>query len=79
MLLVNNKIRLVQNVICEINCLKQGDIECADKMLRVREEAYDRIWAMECLIAENDSSLQEIIDYMYEQIKEITLNLIIIN
>jgi len=79
MLIVDEKIRLVKNVICEINCLKEGNIKCADQMLQFREEAYNRIWAMECLIAEDDSTLQPIIEYMYEQIKELTLKLIIKN
>ena len=69
--------QIVDHMVCEIQMIRKGEIECANKMLTQRIEAMDRIWAMECLIAKDDSEYDEIISYIYEQIKEIVSKLII--
>lgn len=75
----NLEIRMVYNTVCEINKLKKGEIDCANRMLVERIEAKNRIRAMRCLIDEGDSSYDDIITYLYEQAKEMANRLTIIN
>ena len=71
------KIKMVDHAICEINQLKKGEISCANKMLTERIEETNRIYAMECLIATNDSDYDSLIEFLYEQIKEMSTKLIL--
>jgi len=71
------EIRFVDNMVCEINTLKKGEVSCANKILFQRIEAMDRLDAMQCLIEANDSSYDDIIDYLFQQVKEMALKLTI--
>lgn len=69
--LSNYKSMLVQNVACELNMLQKGQFECANKMLNFRHGAYIRVYMIECYEDEY-ATYKEVIDYLYEQVKEIT-------
>lgn len=77
MSIVEIKSRLVQNVVCEIELLKMGKIDCADSMLTERIAAMDRLWALECLMDTGDSTYDEVVSYLYEQLKELAAKLTI--
>jgi hypothetical protein len=68
------KIELAQTVLCEIGLLKRGNIHCANKLLTFRHDAAIRIYMIDCMLAEDDGyeNYKEIIDYLYEQVKELT-------
>lgn len=70
-------IRFVDHTVCEINKLKKGEVDCANQMLKERIEAKNRLRAMNCLIATEDSTYNLLISYLYEQLKELTSKLII--
>lgn len=69
------KIRLVDSTVCEIRLLKKGEIKCADQLLKERIEATNRLEAMNCLIATGDSQYNDLISYLYEQLKEMATKL----
>ena len=77
MSLSSNKTRIIQSVLCEIDYIKQGDLSCADNMLKERVEVMDRIWAMESLHAEDNSDYDSLIFFLNQQINELTLALTI--
>lgn len=67
------KTRLAQVVLCELRSIKSGDIRCANMILKFSREAQMRIFAIECLMEEQNGyeTYKETIDYLYEQVKEI--------
>ena len=67
--------QFVDHTVCEINQLKRGEIDCANRMLMERIEAKNRLRAMNCLIATGDSQYQQLIEFLYEQIKEMSTKL----
>jgi hypothetical protein len=71
------KSELVQSVDCEIEMLQQGDLKCANKMLKYRYEAMLRVFIIECLLDQDDYD-QSLVNYLYEVVKELT-RLIVIN
>lgn len=77
--ITNLEARFVQHAVCEINMLKKGEIDLANQMLKERIEAENRLRAMKCLIAENDSQYDDLRNYLYEQLKEMANKLIIEN
>ena len=74
---MNTEIKFVDHMVCEIGKLKKGEISCANRMLLERMEAMDRQYAMDCLIAKNDHQYNDLISYIYEQVKEMTTKLIL--
>ena len=64
------KTLMVTSTICEIDELEKGDIACADKMLNLRHAAYIRMYIMGCLEDEY-TTYKAVIEYCYEQVKEI--------
>lgn len=68
---------LVQNAVCEIQLLKQGNLSCANDMLVTRIECENRIQAMQCLIDTGDSQYNDLVSFLYEQIKELSNKLTI--
>ena len=78
MSIVNSiNVKLVNHVICEINQLKKGEIACANRMLTERIELSNRFEAMNCLIATGDSQYDDLISFLYEQIKEMSSKIIL--
>ncbi len=73
------EIRLVDHMVCEIHTIKKGEVLCADRMLTERMEAMNRLSAMQCLISANDSEYAELIEYIFQQTKEIVSKLQITN
>lgn len=73
------EIRLIGHMVCEIDTIKKGEISCANQMLIERMEAMNRLNAMECLIAEDDSEYAEVIDYIFQQTREMVSKLQITN
>lgn len=69
------QVKIVDHAVCEINQLKKGEISCANQMLKERVELENRYWAMNCLIDSGGDS--DLIQYLYEQIKEMATKLII--
>ena len=78
MSLSNYKSELAQNVTCEIGKLQKGELECPNKMVYLRHGAYIRVYMIECLNTDY-ATYHEVIDYLYEQVKEITRFLTITN
>ena len=71
MTLTGYKSELVQTTNCEITMLKRGNMECANKILKVRRGASIRAFIIECLQDEENPD-QEMINYLFEQVKEMT-------
>lgn len=71
MTLQDYKSELVQTTTCEINMIKKGNLSCADKVLKVRRGAMIRVFIIECLEADNSTDTS-LINYLYEQVKEMT-------
>lgn len=71
MTLTDYKSELVQTTNCEITMLKRGNMDCANKILTVRRGATIRVFIIECLLAQ-ESTDQAMINYLYEQVKEMT-------
>jgi hypothetical protein len=71
MTLTDYKSELVQTVSCEITALKRGNLECANKSMSVRHGAQIRVFIIECLQAQTVPD-QTMINYLYEQVKEMT-------
>lgn len=84
MTLTDYKSELAKTVSCEISALKRGNLECANKMMAVRHGAQIRVFIIECLLEREDAdfieecpglqsgSTQAMINYLYEQVKEMT-------
>jgi hypothetical protein len=70
MSLASLKSELVQSTLCEIDMLKKANLRCANKLLNFRHGAYIRIHMIECLEPDYDEN-KDIIDYLYEQVKEL--------
>lgn len=68
---------MVEHAVCEIGKLKKGEVSNANQMLIERMENMNRLWALQCLIDQDDSDNDDIISYLYEQIKEITSKVIL--
>lgn len=73
------EIRLIDHMVCEVRTIKKGEIACANQMLIERMEAMNRLNAMQCLIAEDDSEYTELIEYIFQQTKEMVTKLQITN
>jgi len=71
MSLANYKSELVQSVDCEIKMLKKGNLKCANQMMGLRHQAQLRVFIVECLLQETPVR-QDMVNYLYEQIKELT-------
>lgn len=72
------KSEMVQSVSCEIDMLKLGNLKCANQMLRFRYEAHLRIFIIECLLDYVDDYDTAMVNYLYEQAKEL-IRLIVTN
>ena len=75
--LSNIKKSLISHAICEIEQLRQGNTDCANNMLFERIEIENRIFAIECLIAEDNSEYESLISFIFEHIKELSNKLTI--
>jgi hypothetical protein len=73
--LTNYKSEIVQTVNCELDMLKKGNRKCANMVLKFRNEAMLRLFIMECLMQE-DPVPQDMVNFLFEEIKEITRFLI---
>ena len=74
--LTSYKSELVQSVDCELDMLKKGNIKCANQVLHARHQAQLRIFMLECLQNETPPR-QDIINHLFESIKELTRYIII--
>jgi hypothetical protein len=73
--LTSYKSEIVQTVTCEIDMLKKGNLKCANQILKFRNEAMLRVFIIECLLDE-DPVPQDMVNFLFEEIKEITRFLI---
>lgn len=64
------KSMLVQTVNCEIDLLQRGEIDCANRMLAVREAAALRVYMIECMTIDDPTTYRQVINYLFEQVKE---------
>lgn len=64
---------MAQSVVCELNLLQMGHIECADIMLKYRDSAELRAYIVECLLSDYPAQNKELVEYLFEQIKELVL------
>ena len=73
------KTLLAKSVLCEINAIKKGDLRCANKMLKDRHAEYIRLHMVECMLDQENGyeKNKNIVDALYEQIKEITQYIIL--
>jgi len=72
MTLSQAKSLVVQSVICEIDLLEMGNIDCANKILNYRRAAMLRLYMVECL-NEDYTTNKAVINYLFEQSKELLL------
>jgi len=72
--ITETKSALVQTVLCEVDMLKRGNLKCANKMLGFRNAAQLRIFMIEAMQSEENGAVvyKEVIDYLFEQVKELT-------
>jgi hypothetical protein len=75
--LSNIEIQIVNHTVCEIEMIKKGEMQCADKMLKDRIALENRYWALKCLMDTGDSQYDDLISYLYEQTKEMLTKLIL--
>ena len=64
---------IAQTITCEVDMLQSGNLECADMMLNLRHAAQLRLYIIECLIDDYPASNKAIVDYLFEQVKELVL------
>lgn len=62
---------MVENAIEEIALLKKGEIDAANKLLQARITCMDKLWVVETY--GNDPQYQEMVNYLWEEVKELTL------
>jgi len=71
MSLVSLKSMLAQTIVCELDMIQKGNLECANKMLQYRKAAHMRIYMIECMLDTYPAQNKVLIEYMMEQLKEI--------
>jgi len=71
MSLVSLKSMLAQTIVCELDMIQKGNLECANKMLQYRKAAHMRIYMIECMLDTYPAQNKALIEYMMEQLKEI--------
>lgn len=71
--LSNAKSMLAQSVTCELDMLQSGNLDCADMMLNFRHSAQLRLYIIECLINDYPTSNKAIVEYLFEQVKELVI------
>lgn len=64
---------LAQSVICELDLLESGNLTCADLMLNYRHSAQLRTYIIECLLNDYPTTNKAVVDYLFEQVKELVL------
>jgi len=62
---------LAQTIVCELDMIQKGNLECANKMLQYRKAAHMRIYMIECMLDTYPAQNKALIEYMMEQLKEI--------
>ena len=67
------KSQLVQSISCELDMLEMGNLDCANKMLQYRQAAHIRIYIIDCLLDDYPDQNKTLIEYLFEQVKEIVL------
>jgi hypothetical protein len=67
------KSMLAQSVICELDMLQSGNLKCADMMLNFRHSAQLRLYIIECLIDDYPTTNKAIVEYLFEQVKELVI------
>ena len=67
------KSMMAQSVICELDLLESGNLACADLMLNYRHSAQLRTYIIECLLSDYPESNKAVVDYLFEQVKELVL------
>lgn len=67
------KSMVAQSVVCELDMLQMGEMDCATKMLNYRHSAQLRLYIVECLIDTYPSQNKAIVEYLFEQAKELIL------
>ena len=71
--LTEAKSLIAQSVTCELDLIQMGELECADLMLNYRHGAQLRVYMIQCLIDDYPESNKEIVEYLFEQVKELIL------
>ena len=69
------QVTMVQHANCELDKLAIGELRCANDMLWERIETENRVYALRKLIAKGDAQYATLIDFLYEQIKELNVKL----
>lgn len=64
---------MAQSVVCEIDLLMMGNVQCADKMLKYRDAAELRAYIIECLLDDYPATNKELVEYLFEAVKELLL------
>lgn len=64
---------VAQSVVCELDMLQMGEMDCATKMLNYRHSAQLRLYIIECLIDDYPAQNKAVVEYLFEQVKELIL------
>lgn len=67
------KSMVAQSVVCELDMLQMGEMDCATKMLNYRHSAQLRLYIIECLIDNYPAQNKAVVEYLFEQVKELIL------
>lgn len=67
------KSMVAQSVVCELDMLQMGEMDCATKMLNYRHSAQLRLYIIECLIDDYPAQNKAVVEYLFEQVKELIL------
>ena len=62
---------MVENAMEEIALLKKGEVDAANVMLQARITCMDKLWVVEKY--GNDPQYQDMVNYLWEEVKELTL------
>lgn len=63
---------MAKSVVCELDMLQMGNLDCANKMLNYRHSAQLRMYIIDCLMTDYTAN-KTVIDYLFEQVKELVL------
>ena len=65
------KSMLAQSIMCELNYIQLGNIDCANKMLQYRQASHIRIYMIECMLSDYPDQNKTLVEYLMEQLKEL--------
>ena len=67
---------IAQSILCELDMIQMGNLDCANIMLNYRHSAQLRLYIIECLLCEYPEVNKNIVEFLFEQAKELIVMII---